>query len=298
MSDIFDGPADARAFCDEVEAMLRAGDAEAALGRVRGMLTTLAQGGSALAARCLAAGPERVTVAGWAGLAGRVAALDRPGKPITAIGIDLSDPGAHSDTRPDAAGRMDPYIETNFYSDDAFPFSRSDRNALLDGYVGSGSKWQGSFVDIDNMITVQGLGDVYGPVYALEQAHARSSNGGPDFDMAVVGSSHIAVLVHLAVRNAVRRHGLPRPLAVLVGSNESYPYLDAPVITTEEYRATVAPVSPTPVEPAIADVSASTPGQSGTSLRRSIAASADSRDAPMAGSPPRAGLIARLFGRG
>lgn len=234
MSDAFHGAADERAFRHEVEASLRAGEADAALERVRGALATLARGGSALAARCLAVGPEHVTVAGWAALAGRVAALDRPGKPITAIGIDLSNPGAHSDIRPDAAGHMEAYIETNFFSDDAYSFSRSDREALLATYEGAGSEWQGCFVDIDNTISIHGLADVYGPVYTLEQAHRRDRNGGPDFEMAVVGSSYVAILAHVAVRDAVRRQGLPRPMAVLVGSNESYPYFDAPVCSCEE----------------------------------------------------------------
>lgn len=298
MSDRFHGSIDATAFRRELEAQLRGGDADAALASVRSALATLAQTGSALALRCLEVGPEHVNMAGWAKLAGRVAALDRPDTPITAIGIDLSDPGAHSDQRPDPAGHLEPYIETNFFSDAAYPFSCSDRDALLAGYVGSGSKWQGCFADIDNPISIAGLADVYGPIYALEQVHARVRSDGPDFETAVVGSSFIAILVHLAVRDAVRRQGLPRPMAVLVGSNESYPYFDAPVTTTDEYRATVVPVSPVAVEPAFAAMSASTPGRSGTSLRRSLAASACSDDAPSVDPPPRAGLLSRLFGRG
>lgn len=298
MSDTFHGPIDSTAFRRELEAQLRDGGADAALARVRSVLATLAQTGSALALQCLEVGPEHVAVAGWAKLADRVAALDRPGKPITAIGIDLSDPGAHGDQRPDPAGHLEPYIETNFFSDAAYSFSCSDRDTLLAGYSGSGSKWQGCFVDIDDTISITGLADVYGPIYALEQVRARVRSGGADFEMAVVGSSFVAILVHLAVRDAVRRQGLPRPMAVLVGSNESYPYFDAPVITTGEYRATVVPVSPSAVEPEFADASAVTPGPSGTSLRRSLAASAGSDDASTVGPLPRPGLLARLFGRG
>lgn len=298
MSDTFHGAADDQAFRHELEAALRDGEPDTALARVRGALATLAQGGSTLAERCLAIGPEDITVAGWAALAGRVRALDRPGKPITAIGIDLSDPGAHSDRRPDATGRLDPHIETNYFSDDAFSFSGSDRKALLAGYLGSGSKWQGCFVDIDNTISIEGLADLYGPIYALERMHARGRNGGPDFEMAVVGSSYVAVLVHVAVLDAVRRQGLPRPMAVLVGSNESYPYFDAPAIAPDEHGGAATPVSPDALDTMIADVAPSAEGQSGTSLRRQIAARGDAESALSDAPPRRAGLFARLLGKG
>src|SRR3546814_3744173 len=62
----------------------------------------------------------------------------------------------------------------------------------------------------------------------------RSTRTDTLFPYTTLFRSYIAVLVHLAVRDTALERGLPRRLAVLVGSNESYPFFDAPVIPATE----------------------------------------------------------------
>lgn len=205
---------------------------------VRAVLTELESHGHDLARRCLSANHTMLTVVGWERLANKLATLNRGSKLITALGIDLSWPG-HIDLEPDAEGRLDPLIETNYYSDQAFSFSTATRSdLLLTGYSSGGSEWQGSFEDIDNTFEVKGIGDLYGSVYALERATSAKREPGYDFDMAVTGSCFIAVLIHRAVREATgRRNSSTRPMTVIVGSNECYPFFDAPAVTHDEYEA-------------------------------------------------------------
>ena len=232
MADFFFANRDAdRAYRDRLQTLLRRGDADEADRIVRENLTILANRGEALAGRCLSTSLDEVRIVGWQRLNARCEALDHPEKPITAIGVDLSWPG-HTDRQVDASGAMNPLIETNFFSDAAFPFSSSDRSALLTGYGISSSKWQGSFEDIDDTIGVEGIGDLYGPIYQLKQQHRAAPSR--EFDVAVIGSCFVAVSIHRAVRAAIEKQGLPRPLTVFVGSNESYPFFDAPVCSHEE----------------------------------------------------------------
>jgi hypothetical protein len=41
--------------------------------------------------------------------------------------------------------------------------------------------------------------------------------------------------MHQAVRDSIRKHGLPRPMCVMAASNGAYPFFDAPVMSSEEY---------------------------------------------------------------
>src|SRR3546814_13801034 len=70
----------------------------------------------------------------------------------------------------------------------------------------------------------------------------RSTRTDTLFPYTTLFRSYIAVLVHLAVRDTALERGLPRRLAVLVGSNESYPFFDAPVIPATEALICETPV--------------------------------------------------------
>lgn len=216
-----------RGFRDEIEALLRQGEGERALARLKALLAPYCSDFGPFPARCLALTQNDVEVNGWDEAIARIAELERGGKaPITAIGVDISWPG-HRDLRPDAAGTLDPDIETNFYSDSAWPFSTSDRAGLLAGYRGHASEWQGGFEDIDEAITLAGIGDLYGAIWRLKAKDARWI----DEDRAsALGAMLTQVLLHLAVRDSAPRHTFPRPMAILVGSNEEYPFFDAPAV--------------------------------------------------------------------
>lgn len=250
-STLFADEADVRDFERQIEALMRAGQADEAAVIVAAALGELAREGQPLAALCLAVQLDDTTLAGWDGLAERLAELDAAGAAITAIGIDLSWPG-HVGLEPDAAGILEPYLETSYYSDTAFAFSTSTRAAILDGYGNGSGAWVGGFEDIDNLIELRGLGEVYGAVVPLVEQLRHTSDGDPlEADAMRIGAVFVAVQVHRAVRQAIATHGLPRALAVIVGSNESYPFLDAPVMSAEESAEFVR--SPAPVEASASD---------------------------------------------
>jgi hypothetical protein len=216
-----------------IEELLRDGEADLAADRLEFGLEALEDLGHPIVGFCHAVTVDHIELLGWESLQERLATLDSKGTPITAIGIDLS---CHGDPAPDALGHFEPYLESNFYSDQAFPFSTANRAELLIGYGTSHNAWQGSFEDIDQSITTRGLDELHAAVSDLEHAcRTGRNNNGLDHDAMLIGSAFLAVRLHQAVKARILADGLPRPLTVLVGSNESFPFFDAPVITRDEY---------------------------------------------------------------
>lgn len=239
-----------RAFARRLEAMLREGEPDAALALVHQGLQAIADNGLPIVDIALGCDPRALVITGWDAVAATIASKEARGEPITALGIDFS---CHGDIPPDAAGHVAPYIETNYFADlTEIAFSTASRADILAGYSAYGSEWQGCFAEIDNAIAVEGLSALYGAVTAA---------GGDSDDAA--GDAHLlaactnAILLHLAVRSAIAAGAVPRPMAVLVGSNEDFPFFDAPVVSADEARALMPnrpalppPESPEPSAPA------------------------------------------------
>jgi len=217
-----------------IETLLREGNAAHAAKWLKSRLESVCGDGLPLPARFLTTTPADLTIIGWSELADRIERLDALGSPVTAISIDLA---------PDPSGRTMPHIETRFYTDDSWAFSHCDRAGLLMGYEGWASRWTGRFAHVDNTIGIEGIDDLYGAVVLLDQI-CRPAGTASDLQHRayMLGASYIAVLVHLAVRDTALERGLPRRLAVLVGSNESYPFFDAPVIPATEALICETPV--------------------------------------------------------
>ncbi|HKT85191.1 MAG TPA: hypothetical protein VJQ77_03780 [Novosphingobium sp.] len=230
-------------FRHAIVTLLREGNAGHAAKWLKSRLEPVCGDGLQLPARFLTVTPADVVVTGWSDIANRIERLEALGSIVTAVSIDLSDPG-HLGLAPDASGLMAPHIETHFYTDDAWPFSRCDRAGMLVGYERGVSRWTGHFAEVDDTIGIEGIDDLYGAVLALEQA-CRPGGGASDMQHRayMLGASYVAVLVHLAVLGTVLEQGLPRRLAVLVGSNESYPFFDAPVIAAPEAVAGDPPLA-------------------------------------------------------
>jgi hypothetical protein len=323
MGRIFESVEDQRYYRQRIEQMLREGSADDALNQVRDDLDRLAaEMQSPLIDAALALDPDAIVLPGWDRLWTRLAKLDQPGNPITAVEFDFSWPG-HTGIEPDADGLLEPHIETTYYTDAPAPFSSAERDTLLDGYSSYGTEWQGRFEDIDALVKTRGLGTLYG---ARELAGDLREADNAAGDAWLVASCHAAVCLHLAVRAHVERYGLPRPLAVLVGSNEDFPFFDAPVFAAPESAPFVREQAPQDA-PAVEDEAApaadageagehkaslanlgkrtevmaeTTPdpnaSPSGTSLRRTLADSS-SDFAAVNDDEPRRGLFARLLGR-
>lgn len=233
-STLFADEDDVLDFNFQIQKLLRQGRADEAATIFEAALGELGDDSHPAVALCRSCAVEDVAIAGWDLLAERIAALDAAGTPITALGIDISWPG-HSGAQPDAEGHLEPVLETNFYGDTAYPFAASDRGTLLQGYGPHGAAWQGRMAGIETLLTTQGLGKAYGAVFPLvEQISATPEPEPREADAVRLCAAFLAVRLHQAVDRAIRTNRLPRPLAVIVGSNESYPFYDAPVMSLAE----------------------------------------------------------------
>lgn len=221
------------AFRDKIERLLRhgpAGDgAEAALAEIDLCLREI----SATPFAALALGVDRgdVVLTGWSTLARRIAALDAHGQPISAITIDFAGPQAAD------AASADTALECSYYCDEVFPFTTSDR-AKLDAACGrSGPRWRGSHEHSDRDLGVTGLDQLHAAYHAvLPHIERGELTELADYDAPRLCAMRAAVLLHMAVARAVADHGLPRPLTVLCGGDEHYPWLIAPITTGAEYE--------------------------------------------------------------
>ena len=222
-------------FRRSIENMLRQGLANEAACRLRALLREHAGTGALLPARMLEITAGDIRLEGWEELAARIAEYDRPENPITALGIGIADP-EDTGLRPDENGFLSPPLQTTYFSDSAYPFSEADREDLLDGYSSFGCEWQGDFEHTDQTLSVGGIADLYGAVAALENKVSQSDNpSATDIEAGAVGACYLGVLVYQALRDAILRDGLPRPMAVLLVNSDAYPFFDAPVMTCGEY---------------------------------------------------------------
>lgn len=229
-----------RTFRDELEQVLRRGEPDAALAQVRRALEPFAAAGSHLASLALALDPRNVELVGWDWfLSPRFSGSETT---ITAIGIDFSWPGHFSPKTTDANGNLEPVLETNYYEDmDIVQFSTATREQILAGYSGGHSEWQGHFSDIEVNLEVEGMERLYGAIWSARRPGDSDDAAG---DIYVLATCASAIVLHLAVRDTIRTRGIGRPLAVLVGSNEDFPFFDAPVMSVDETRPYVRPASP------------------------------------------------------
>lgn len=218
-----------------IESMLRAGDADQAARALKAELGYLCGEGQPLPARFRFIAASELEVTGWDRLIERIGELDSPGDPITAIGIDVCGMQAGFGGAPTLA------FETTYYTDQAWGFSHADRDGLCAGYTGTTNAWQGAFEDLDDTLRVAGLDDLNAVIAALEN-HCRSGSATPEEQRGfVVGACYLAVLVHQAVRDKVAAEGLPRAMAVLVGSNEAYPWFEAPAASARDGFVSTGP---------------------------------------------------------
>ena len=223
-----------------VEDMLRLDQVDEAVERLRGLLETcVVKNGSesgVLPARFLQVTADYIEIGGWNRLADRLRDHDRARHPISAIGVTLADyralggPGIRG-------GRLAPFVKTFYFNDDGYPFSEATRADLLDGYSRDGFEWQGDYQATDATLSVRGIDDLYGAIVELEERLLASPDPGEaEIRAGTIGSCYVSVLIHQALRDTIRRKGLPRPLCVFAGCDGVYPFFDAPVIGSDQYR--------------------------------------------------------------
>jgi hypothetical protein len=216
-------------FRRSIENRLREGRAGLAIDRLRGLLEPYAGEGKILPERFITVAPQDLVLRGWEGLGDALRRRDLPGHLISAISVSFGWAGEEPPV-PDAEGRLNPPIEIGYYSDNAFPFSQSTRDDLLGGYSSFGCTWTGDAESTDSALGLDGIDDLHG---ALAQLEARLlASDAPDEDgirAGSLGSCLLSALLVQAVTDRIAADGLPRPLCVMAGSNDVYPYFDVPV---------------------------------------------------------------------
>lgn len=216
-------------FRRSIESGLRRGRADEAVAKLRELIEPFAGEGRILPARFLTVDAADLVLRGWEELGDRIRRYDRPGRLVSAVSIAFGWPGEDV-PRPDAEGRVCPLVEVGYYNDDAFPFSRSGREDLLDGYSFHGCTWGDDCVGSDTALVLEGISDLHGALAALEARLLSLDEPDPDEICAgSLGACLLSALLYQAVSDKVAEQGLPRPLCVMAGSNGVYPYFDAPV---------------------------------------------------------------------
>lgn len=217
-----------------IEGRLRGGRPGEAIERLRRLLAPFAGEAGILPPRFLTVSADELAITGWDGLGAAIQRHDRSGRPVTALGIAFGWPGEEVPV-PDSRGHLRPMVEVGYYSDDAFPFSQSGRDDLLDGYSYHGCTWASDCEASDNALGLDGIDDLNGALALLEARLLDSEE--PDEDeirAGSLGACLLSALLFQAVDEQIKRTGLPRPLCVMAGSNGVYPYFDAPVVGISE----------------------------------------------------------------
>jgi hypothetical protein len=180
-----------------------------------------------LARLCLKLPARDVTVTGRHEFNTRIEMMSSRGKPVTAVGIDITDQG---DAR-DAQGRREQLLETNYYTDECgFAFSRASRDDILAESAQPTAAWVGGFADLDGSLSVSGLAPLYDAL--LQQPERAWSYMKTEEERLENLASYLAgwfrhLRVHQAVKRGLDENGLARSVPVLVGTNEVPPYLTA-----------------------------------------------------------------------
>ena len=237
------------AFRRSIEDMLRFGDADSAAKRLRGLIEPYTGDGKALPRRFLNITPSDIALAGWGDLQSSIEKFDRPEHQVSALSLVLGEP-EKGRARPDDTGLLAPWVETSYFSDEAYPFSDADRGDLLDGYSSFGCEWAGDVEGVDHALAVEGVDDLYGALVRLETRLLDSeAPGDEDIRAGTLGSCYLSVLIHQAVRETIRKQGLPRPLCVMAGTSGIYPFFDAPVMSSDEYvaKGVIVPIAAAPL---------------------------------------------------
>jgi hypothetical protein len=216
-------------FRRSIEGRLRQGLGDKAVEKLRVLLVPFAGPGKILPERFLTVTADELSLGGWDALEDAMRRHDLPGRPITALSVTFGWPGEDV-PQPDANGCLSPFIETGYYTDDAFPFSKSAREDLLDGYSFHGCTWTGDCQATDHALWLTGIDDLHGALALLETRLLASDE--PDEEgvrAGSLGACLLSALLFQVVDARIAQGGLARPLCVMAGSNGVYPYFDAPV---------------------------------------------------------------------
>ena len=173
-----------------------------------------------------------VAVGGWDALKDE---LEARGPGCTAIGIDLS--GYWEETGPG--------FEVSFYSDTPFPFSTSDRTALLAATETDAPVWQGRYEDVRPLLTCTGLETLDAALRDYPYRHWNGSDEMPeDFPAYFAAVWFLYLRVNEALARSLESNSLPRSMPVVVGQHDYGPSFETVyVVEPASYAEPVVPVA-------------------------------------------------------
>jgi hypothetical protein len=208
------------------------------------LLTSLLRAtGTDIATICLGLSADAVQVTGWDEFNTRIEVISAEGKPVTAVGIDITDQG----DAVDANGRREQLLEANYYSDKSgFAFSAAGRDEVVAACEAGKGPWVGAFEDIDNSLSTTGLAPLFDALLMRPTSLHLARQKSEAERIAVAGGFLGAWFRHLRVHQAVKRgleeHGLARRIPVVVATNEVAPFFTAVYYPTKimDYRAAAA----------------------------------------------------------
>jgi hypothetical protein len=290
---------------DAIEDHLRHGETDLAADLVAMALDALEDQGHPIAGFCHAVPVSSVELLGWEAIAERLWSQAQAGCEVSAISIDLS---RTEEPEPDQFGHFEPLVETRYYSDASFQFSSASRATLNSAYSDQGSAWLGRFDHSDTTITIRGMDELNAAIEQLHSECADNDNADSlDHDAFLIGSAFLAVRLHQAVKAKIIADGLPRRMAVLVGSEGVFPHFEAVVFTRDECPKVVPQLEAVPAveAPVLVQGSAAEPrseniGPANELRRRLLSQSvSESVEAAKAAAPDKKERkpVAQSFGR-
>lgn len=169
--------------------------------------------GGAIVHECLTIADRYVAVDGWENVFADMAELEARGARISAIGIDVS---GHGDGK-------EPSLEVSLYNDDAFSFSTTDRDALIEAATTT-PPWAGDFLSLEHSLVTRNLSSLNAAIRACPVRHATIHDATAplptDYAACRLGTLYLQFRVHWAVAQFVAKAGTPRALPIIVGEHD------------------------------------------------------------------------------
>jgi hypothetical protein len=219
------------AYFQRIEAMVHAGDLDAAAELLQTDLATLE---TPLGQTCRELGEDCVDLTGWGEMNDAIAQYE--GEPITAVHILISN---ETDLAfEDKSQTQHPVVEVAFYCDELMAFSAMDREELLvEVLKGPDTEWYGQGEDLEAYLEIDGLSVLNTALlhhkrqyYFRDQMHVLDEANGLAADTAPLlyvefrlASMLRAVRYHQAVKSLVEGYGLKGNLPVIVGMSNMKP---------------------------------------------------------------------------
>ena len=222
------------AYFQRIEAMVHAGDLDAAAAIIEEDIATL---DTPLGQLCRELSEEAVDLAGWEEIGDSIAQYE--GEPITAVHIMISnEPDLVFE---DKSTIHHPLIEVMFYSDEHLPFSEMSRDEILAASLEEDESWWGQGEDMEAYLEINGLSQLNTALlrhkrqyYFRDQMHILDEKSGLAADTAPLlyvefrlASMLRAIRYHQAVKALVEGFGLRKNVPVLVGMYNMKPELSS-----------------------------------------------------------------------